>query len=296
MGDYNGGGSRLRCAHQRGGIEIPPDQLQQCLVGLRALGHLRMEGCDQGGTRSRIAGRGQPKELSQRLARRIQLWGAVLMQGGLSQRVGRHCILPLRLRQHRLHQGHADALVAFGAQHRHEGIGRRLDRHHVQRLGCCHAQFGITRVQQRGQCVQQLGLLMETTKTKARRVIPLHPVLAEILKAHRAKLVATQHRGLDSGLVFPSDQGGVRLPSSLQKAWPDLRTALKTDVRVGPQVLRRSLNTNLVLAGVDRITLRSIMGHTSEAMTARYAGVGMDVKSAAVGGLRIVTKPAESGE
>ena len=140
------------------------------------------------------------------------------------------------------------------------------------------------------------GQLMETTKTKARRVVPLHPVLAEILQAHRTKLVAGQHPGLSTGLVFPSDEGGIRLPSSLQKVWPDLRAQLKTDVRVGPQVLRRSLNTNLVLAGVDRITLRSIMGHTSEAMTARYAHASLDVKTAAVGGLRVVPSAPAEGE
>ncbi len=48
------------------------------------------------------------------------------------------------------------------------------------------------------------GHLMETTKTKARRVVPLHPVLAEFLQPHRTKLITGHHPGPSTGLVFPS--------------------------------------------------------------------------------------------
>ena len=58
-------------------------------------------------------------------------------------------------------------------------------------------------------------------------------------------------------------------------------------------MLRRSLNTQLVLAGVDRITTRAILGHTSEAMTQRYAGIGNDVKADAVDKVRPKLKLVE---
>ena len=130
------------------------------------------------------------------------------------------------------------------------------------------------------------GILQETTKTKTRRVVPMHPELVAILLCHRQAQVAAQHKGLGTGLVFPSDAGGLRDPGSTKKMWPALRKELATDIRFGPQVLRRTFNTLMVLAGVDRITLRSIMGHTSEAMTQRYAGVPDDKKAEAVQRLR----------
>jgi integrase len=58
--------------------------------------------------------------------------------------------------------------------------------------------------------------------------------------------------------------------------------AAGVDVRVTPQVLRRTFNTLMVHAGVDRIVLRSQMGHCSEEMTQRYAGVSVEAKLAAV--------------
>ena len=124
--------------------------------------------------------------------------------------------------------------------------------------------------------------IRETTKTKAKRVVPMHPELIRILKAHREAQVAAQHAGLKTGLLFPNDDGEIRLPSNMKKVWPRLAQLIGSEVKVGSQVLRRSLNTNLVMAGVDRITTRAILGHTSEAMTQRYAGIGDDAKKDAV--------------
>ena len=120
------------------------------------------------------------------------------------------------------------------------------------------------------------------TKTDDPRVVPLHPFLADILKEHRKFLVREQHRGLESGLVFPSDIGTFRGPQSVYEAMSVAVEAAGIRIHVTPQVLRRTFNTLLVLAGTDRIALRAIMGHTSEEMTRRYAGVNLDVKQAAV--------------
>lgn len=46
--------------------------------------------------------------------------------------------------------------------------------------------------------------------------------------------------------------------------------------------MRRSLNTMMLAEGVDRITLRAIMGHASEEMTQRYAGIGDEAKAEAI--------------
>ncbi|MGM0578998.1 MAG: tyrosine-type recombinase/integrase [Myxococcota bacterium] len=126
------------------------------------------------------------------------------------------------------------------------------------------------------------GELTETTKTKAARVVPMYAELVAVLQEHRQDLLKQQHRGLQSGLVFPAQTGGVRTPQSLKKVFVLAREATGLSVRVGPQVLRRTFNTLMVQAGVDRITLRAMMGHTSEAMTERYAGVSLDAKRAAL--------------
>lgn len=82
-----------------------------------------------------------------------------------------------------------------------------------------------------------------------------------------------QHPGLHGNWVFPSDKGGMRLPQSSHKAFNLATEKAKIDQKISPQVLRRTMNTMLIRAGVDRIVLRSMMGHVSEEMTERYAGV-----------------------
>lgn len=74
----------------------------------------------------------------------------------------------------------------------------------------------------------------------------------------------------------------MRLPQSIRKALELAREAAKLNQVVSAQVLRRTLNTMMIRAGVDRIVLRSMMGHMSEAMTERYAGVDSNDKKAAI--------------
>ena len=126
------------------------------------------------------------------------------------------------------------------------------------------------------------GDIRETTKTKVWRHVPMAPLLAEVLRDHRREQLETQGIGLRSGLVFPSTVGTPRTPGSLQKAFNALQEAHDYGVKLGPQVLRRTFNTLLLASQVDQITIRAMMGHTSEAMTTRYAGVRMDTKRAAV--------------
>ncbi len=153
------------------------------------------------------------------------------------------------------------------------------------------------------------GKLLERTKTKAQRVVPIHADLAEILKAHHdAQLVRFAKRQAeakahgepevtDIGMVFVSDKWTIRDPKSAKKMWAVLCKQGGITQRVSPQVLRRSLNTQLLAGGVDRITLRSIMGHTSEQMTQRYAGIGDAAKAQAVALIRpkaeVAAEPAK---
>ena len=82
--------------------------------------------------------------------------------------------------------------------------------------------------------------------------------------------------------MFPSEAKSYRVEQSLAKPCTLCSAAKGVGQRVTPQVLRRSLNTILVSEGVDPITVRELMGHTTIAMTARYASVPLAQKSAAL--------------
>jgi integrase len=132
-------------------------------------------------------------------------------------------------------------------------------------------------------------------KTGESRELALPSALAEVLREHRRGMVVAQHRGLKTGLVFPSDHGTSREPASLHKPLALAAEAAGIEVRVTPQVLRRTFNTLMVLSGVDRIVLRSQMGHSSEEMTRRYAGVDLSAKSEAVARLLSMAGQGECG-
>ena len=114
-------------------------------------------------------------------------------------------------------------------------------------------------------------------------------MLANELDEHRRGLVKAQHPDLSSGLVFPSQRGTPRHIGSLSKVFAAARKRAGIEQRVGAQVLRRSFNTMMVAAGVDRIVLRAQMGHSSEQMTERYAGVSDELKREQIGSVSEVT-------
>lgn len=123
-------------------------------------------------------------------------------------------------------------------------------------------------------------VLVPSTKTGAPRETVAPAVVLEALRAHQTKTGAT------SGLVFPASNGKPRGGDTLRRPLELAAKAAGLDQRVTPQVLRRTFNTLLVAAGVDRIVQRSMLGHTSEQMTERYSGVRLEDKHAAA--LRII--------
>lgn len=125
--------------------------------------------------------------------------------------------------------------------------------------------------------------VLEATKTGDPREAYLPALALGILRDHRRAQLATQHPGLAHGLIFPSDAGGLRYVSSLHKPLAAASEQIKLGWTVGPQVLRRTYNTLLIAAGVDRIVLRAQIGHCDEEMSERYAGVGEDLKHEQIG-------------
>ena len=124
---------------------------------------------------------------------------------------------------------------------------------------------------------------LTTPKTSAgHRQVYLHPTVAEALRAHRVRLMRAEHPGLEAGIMFPSDLGTRRHASSLTKTMRLVAEHIGLDVKLSPQVLRRTFNSLLVAGGVDHIVLRSQMGHTREEMTVRYSAIELQAKKRAV--------------
>ncbi len=136
-----------------------------------------------------------------------------------------------------------------------------------------------------------------TTKTRKKREDPIPDELLGVLKAHRARQMREQHPALSTGLVFPMSEDGQHFDDEGRlvedRAWHRGSSSARGQLRrasraanlpiiATPQVLRRTANTLLVDAGVDRLVIRAIMGHSSEAMTAHYYGAKPAEKMAAV--------------
>jgi integrase/recombinase XerD len=125
-----------------------------------------------------------------------------------------------------------------------------------------------------------VGELIETTKTGYERTVPIKRDLAELLREHRKTV-------LDSDLVFPASHGGPRRSQSIYKPLVQVSEVMGLELRVTPQVIRRSVNQMLLDRGVSQITIRAILGHHSPAMTEVYSHISMEAKASVVEGMPI---------
>lgn len=138
------------------------------------------------------------------------------------------------------------------------------------------------------------GQEVPSTKTRRRRTVPLDPKVAEVLREHRRRMVETQHPGLRHGWIFPDGNG------RLHRSWPLLRVmraALKAAGiarRVTVHGLRHTAN-DLLRRVASAEVVRSIVGHSTTAMTEHYSHVDADEKRAAQAAMLRLVRGAESG-
>lgn len=114
------------------------------------------------------------------------------------------------------------------------------------------------------------GEVTESTKTGEARTVPMIGPVSDALEAHRERLVREQHPGLETGLVFPSTQGTVRLGGSLRHAFRNIEEALDLEVRLRPQLIRKSVVTRLRSEGVPQMAARALVGHSDESIQEHY--------------------------
>jgi integrase len=112
---------------------------------------------------------------------------------------------------------------------------------------------------------------METTKTGKLQRISLPKDLIEILQWHADRLPEGEMR--KSELLFPSETGGYRAASCLDRPFSEVLTKLKWKKRITPRAMRRTFQDLARAAEVRDIVTRSVSGHSTEAMQRHYSTV-----------------------
>jgi hypothetical protein len=87
----------------------------------------------------------------------------------------------------------------------------------------------------------------------------------------------------ESDLLFPSETGGFRSPTVLDKPFKDVCRHLCLGKKVTPRAMRRTFQDLARQASVDGLVQRSICGHLTEEMTERYSSVAEAEVEAALG-------------
>jgi integrase len=135
------------------------------------------------------------------------------------------------------------------------------------------------------------------TKTDDPRIVAVVEPLAKILVEQRRWLIATQHPGLASDVMFPADPAHARAGAGRRKRNPDeiiwyrsgsvLKRPIAKAVEeakvpmISPHGFRRTWENMLRRAGVDQLVRRSLAGWRSEEAQAIYASVDSSEREAA---------------
>jgi hypothetical protein len=89
--------------------------------------------------------------------------------------------------------------------------------------------------------------------------------------------------------MFPSAEGTLRTPNSLDRAWAKCLKHAKIAKRFTVHGLRYTFTDLVRRANVDAVVRRALTGHVTEEMQRHYSTVGLDEKRAAIAGvLRLV--------
>lgn len=82
-------------------------------------------------------------------------------------------------------------------------------------------------------------------KKRAQKEYPVEPELTQILREHRERLLREEAKRIEEGWMFPSAEGTLRTPNSLDRAWAQCLKHAKITKRFTVQGLRYTF-TDLV--------------------------------------------------
>lgn len=110
--------------------------------------------------------------------------------------------------------------------------------------------------------LEKQRIILQETKNGERRTVPLSEYILELLKEFSCK------RGQDSILLFPGQDP--KKPTDIRFAWEKaLQDAMILDFRFHD--LRHTFASYLAMRKASIIELKSLLGHKSASMTARYS-------------------------
>jgi integrase len=123
------------------------------------------------------------------------------------------------------------------------------------------------------------GEAVERTKTGTRQRLHLPSELVDVLRWHCTRLTERQ---LASDLLFPSETGGFRSGSVLDKPFTAVAAAIGLPYRVTARAMRRTFQDLARAAAVADVVTRSVSGHATEAMQRHYSTVNAGEQRAAL--------------
>jgi len=133
--------------------------------------------------------------------------------------------------------------------------------------------------------------VMETTKQKTRYRITLPDDLMQLLRWHADRLSPGPMR--DSDLLFPSEVGGFRAASALDKPFAEVCKAAGIVKRITPRAMRRTFQDLARNADIEAIVRKKICGHATQEMSDLYSTVPQREIQAAVGAVISLAKYRE---
>jgi hypothetical protein len=116
--------------------------------------------------------------------------------------------------------------------------------------------------------------VMERTETGRNQRLALPKQLKDTLRWHVEFLSAGQMR--DSELLFPSETGGFRARSCLDKPFRVVGRALGIGKHLTPRAMRRTFQDLARVAEVNDVVTRAISGHATEEMQQLYSTVSVE--------------------
>jgi len=117
---------------------------------------------------------------------------------------------------------------------------------------------------------QRMIIHVRRGKGRKDRIVPLSPVLLEVLRDHARAARATQY------LFFGKDRSRPIATATIAEVCRAAARRAGLRKRVTPHTLRHTFATHHLEAGTDLRTLQLMMGHTSLKTTSRYLHVSTD--------------------
>ncbi|MBX3204029.1 MAG: tyrosine-type recombinase/integrase [Labilithrix sp.] len=112
--------------------------------------------------------------------------------------------------------------------------------------------------------------VMDRTKTKKDQTIRLTAAVTDVLKWHVDTQLRTKAQK-ESELLFPTEEGGIRSRSCLDKPFAAVTKACGITKKVTPRAMRRTFKDLSREANLNAVVAKAISGHQTDAMHLLYS-------------------------